>query len=212
MTMEGPVLYLGAESTLADEEDTQDMRTDADVSFTDVLNDELLDNEIHDIDEEFVSDKDLNCAEADLCVKAFSAIKMHEQILSNKVEVIDALIEDFTAAIEGLGDLVYEYGNVEALDDLISLMTEMDAGKTPGPRAQVAEILEELAGMNVLPLKNTTMSSETPEQISYELQEQLLQSLDQMLFHDGEEVEAIIEAFKGNPTFTNNRNLEAILT
>jgi len=211
MTIDGPVLYLGAESTLADD-DVNDIQTDADVSFTDVLNDELLENEIHDIDEEFVSDKDLNCAEGDLCVKGFSAIKMHEQILSNKVEVIDSMIEEFTAAIKGLGELVFEFGNVEALDDLIALLTEMDIGKTPGPRAQVAEILEELAGLEVLPLKNTTMSDETPEQITYELQEQLLQSLDQMLVEDGEEVDDIIEAFIGNPSFTNNTNLEVFLT
>jgi len=195
MTIVGPVLYFGAERSWADDDDRLDIQTEADVSFTDVLNDELGEMEIHDIDEEFVSDKDLNCAEGELCVKAFSAIKMHEQILANKVEVIDSIIEEFTAAIKGLGDLVNEYGNVEALDDLISLMTEMDVGKTPGPKAQVAEILEELAGIDVLPLKNVTLASETPEQITFELQEQLLQALDQMLYDDGEEIEAIQNYF-----------------
>ncbi len=113
------------------------------------------------------------------------------------------------ASIEALFDLVLDFGNVDALDGLISLLSDLVFFEDTTLFDKVMTELLSFIDLEKLPLLSEDFATDSSTQVTLELQEHLLSNIFEMQDLPESANEAFLEAFSANPNFSSDTRLNS---
>ena len=150
---------------------------ESDVSLTDVLDMERRDSELGDDENAFESTSDVEQDPKqrkrmnELKAKGYGAVSVYRDAVE-----MDNDFSELEDSIDALIELVMNFGDPESLDELIALFSEIDPDIAESPLGMIEEFLAEFVELDILNIHPGSLA-ETPEQLTIELQQQLLQAL-----------------------------------
>jgi hypothetical protein len=184
--------------------------SDSDMSFSDVLDMEEPDTDTSDDENSFVSSSSvqMNSGDrkklSDLKTDGYGAVSLYRQLVKNG----DSLTE-LEQSIQALISLVNRYGDPEALDELINLMGELDVDLAESQLGVIEEYLVDFAGSDVIHIEDSSLA-ESPEQLTIELQQQLVHALSLSMPGPKSALGRIFSAFADNSNFADDPQVQSL--
>ena len=181
-----------------------------DVSLSDVLDMEQDDGDVEDDENAYVSSSDVQQNPKqrqrmnDLKKRGYGAVSIYRDILDGAGELSE--LED---SISALSELVTDYGDPEALDELITLFGEIEEDFAESALGMVEEFFVEFATSEILSIGDSNLG-ESPEQVTIELQQQLVHALSLNMPGPRSALGRIFTAFSENSNFADDPQIQSL--
>lgn len=182
---------------------------DDDVSLTEVLDMEHEDD-MGDDENAYVSNSDVQQSpkqrqrNSDLKNRGYGAVSLYREL-----QDADGELSELEDSIDALCELVMDFGDPEALDELIILFGEIEIEFAESALGMIEEFLVDFATTDILDVHDSSLA-ESPEQLTIELQQQLVQSLSLNMPGPKSALGRIFGAFSENSNFADDPQIQSL--
>ncbi|MBT5855826.1 hypothetical protein HOH87_04235 [bacterium] len=147
--------------------------------------------------------------EQTLTIVAFRATTINREINAAEGQPSHSLIAQLMESIEALIELLQSHGKPEALNEMTTLLEEVDEEKAPMAVTTVTAFFAHFsASTEALPLENVSSSDEA-KQSTLMLQKQLIDSMS-MFSGANSRIKDIFDGFKSNPLFEGDAQIQEL--